>query len=260
MPWVTKSSSETYAPAPPPRQYTRREKAQNWWHYHKWAVLGGAAALVLLAGVAWQTVFQVRPDVRIACVVRQELPQAAAAALETALQPFAADLNGDRRVVVQLDQYILDFDPAEDPMADPLESAARTAGITRLTADLSLRDGPYLVLTDAPEGLQRQLGALAYLDGTVPDPDAENFAAADWAQMALPWTACPVLAGLDLGSCEVVTPEGEPRTVRCQDLLAGLYIGRRAVFSEEQVEAAVPGGSLWQALTAGAETQEVAPR
>ena len=29
MAWVTKSSEETYTPAPPPRQYTNPEKAPN---------------------------------------------------------------------------------------------------------------------------------------------------------------------------------------------------------------------------------------
>ena len=33
MAWVTKDSTETYNQTPePPREYTKAEKAANWWH------------------------------------------------------------------------------------------------------------------------------------------------------------------------------------------------------------------------------------
>ena len=35
MAWVTKDSVEQYDHTPvPPKEYTKKEKAQNWWHYH----------------------------------------------------------------------------------------------------------------------------------------------------------------------------------------------------------------------------------
>ena len=35
MAWVTKDSVEQYDQTPePPKEYTKKEKAQNWWHYH----------------------------------------------------------------------------------------------------------------------------------------------------------------------------------------------------------------------------------
>ena len=41
MAWVTKDSVEQYDHTPePPKEYTKKEKAQNWWHYHKFIVLG----------------------------------------------------------------------------------------------------------------------------------------------------------------------------------------------------------------------------
>lgn len=64
MAWVTKDSTETYNQTPePPREYTKKEKAANWWHYHWMAVV--VAVLVVVFGV-WiikDTVFQTRPDV-----------------------------------------------------------------------------------------------------------------------------------------------------------------------------------------------------
>ena len=50
MAWVTKNSTETYNQTPePPREYTKKEKAANWWHYHWMAVV--VAVLVVVFGV-----------------------------------------------------------------------------------------------------------------------------------------------------------------------------------------------------------------
>ena len=50
MAWVTKDSTETYNQTPePPREYTKKEKAANWWHYHWLAVV--VAVLVVVFGV-----------------------------------------------------------------------------------------------------------------------------------------------------------------------------------------------------------------
>ena len=49
MAWVTKDSTETYNQTPePPREYTKAEKAANWWHYHWVAVVIGVAAVFFI--------------------------------------------------------------------------------------------------------------------------------------------------------------------------------------------------------------------
>ena len=51
MAWVTKDSVEQYDHTPePPREYTKKEKAQNWWHYHKFIVLGVVVAILVGGG------------------------------------------------------------------------------------------------------------------------------------------------------------------------------------------------------------------
>ena len=113
MAWVTKDSTETYNQTPePPREYTKKEKAANWWHYHWMAVV--VAVLVVVFGV-WiikDTVFQTRPDVQVAYVGTSDLPTDTVTALQDALTPFCSDLNGDGKVVVQVDSYTVDFDAA----------------------------------------------------------------------------------------------------------------------------------------------------
>ena len=64
MAWVTKDSVEQYDHTPePPKEYTKKEKAQNWWHYHKFIVLGVVVAILVVAWFIKDTVFQTRPDV-----------------------------------------------------------------------------------------------------------------------------------------------------------------------------------------------------
>ena len=178
MAWVTKDSTETYNQTPePPREYTKKEKAANWWHYHWMAVV--VAVLVVVFGV-WiikDTVFQTRPDVQVAYVGTSDLPTDTVTALQDALTPFCSDLNGDGKVVVQVDSYTVDFDAANENT----DAYYQMAGVTRLSAELSSGGKTYIFLLEDPEGFETQTGALQYLDGTVPDdPETTD---ADWREM-----------------------------------------------------------------------------
>ena len=118
MAWVTKDSTETYNQTPePPREYTKAEKAANWWHYHWVAVVLGAAAVFFGGWIIKDTVFQTRPDVQIAYVGTHELPVDTVNALQDALTPFCHDENGDGKVVVQVATYNGDVD-AENENTD----------------------------------------------------------------------------------------------------------------------------------------------
>ena len=48
MAWVTKDSVEQYETPESKKEYTKQEKAANWWHYHKLYV-GIAVIAVVLA-------------------------------------------------------------------------------------------------------------------------------------------------------------------------------------------------------------------
>ena len=49
MAWVTKDSVESYTPPEAPKEYTKKEKAANWWHYNKVIVAVVIVAVVLFA-------------------------------------------------------------------------------------------------------------------------------------------------------------------------------------------------------------------
>lgn len=243
MAWVTKNSEETYAPAPPPREYTKQEKAANWWHYHKVGVLVVIVLVVLLSWVLHDALFRTRPDVEIGYVGAINLPEETVAALEQALVPYCTDLNGDGQVLVELRQFTVDFD-ADTDTTDPY---SQMAGITQLSAELAADSNFYLFLLQDPAGFEAQCGVLAYLDGTLPPTDGT----ADWTRTVYRWTDCPTLTGLDLGSYQALggsTEEGNDS----QQLLGTLYLGRRGVWSEEIPAAYTDTAPLWEALTAGA--------
>lgn len=246
MAWVTKDSTETYNQTPePPREYTKKEKAANWWHYHWMAVV--VAVLVVVFGV-WiikDTVFQTRPDVQVAYVGTSDLPTDTVTALQDALTPFCSDLNGDGKVVVQVDSYTVDFDAANEST----DAYYQMAGVTRLSAELSSGGKTYIFLLEDPEGFEKSTGVLQYLDGTV-DDDPET-ADPDWRKMVYRWTDCPVLTGLELGSYDGYTLMDDA-TGTNQSVLEHLYVGRRGVWDEEQAENYAHCAALWDALTAGA--------
>ena len=246
MAWVTKDSVEQYDHTPkPPKEYTKKEKAQNWWHYHKFIVLGVVVAILVVAWFIKDTVFQTRPDVQVAYVGTSDLPTDTVTALQDALTPFCSDLNGDGKVVVQVDSYTVDFDAANENT----DAYYQMAGVTRLSAELSSGGKTYIFLLEDPEGFEAQTGALQYLDGTVPDdPETTD---ADWREMVYRWTDCPVLTGLDLGGYEGLTLMDDV-TGTNQSVLAHLYVGRRGVWDEKQVPTYEGCAELWDTLTAGA--------
>ena len=67
------------------------------------------------------------------------------------------------------------------------------AGTTKLSTDIQGALSSIFILYD-PAGFQQTTGTLRYLDGSLPQSDADS----DWWNMVYRWTDCPVLAGLDL--------------------------------------------------------------
>ena len=247
MAWVTKSSQETYVNNETPREYTKTEKAGNWWHYHKWHVVAVIVALVLVASFIKETVFSTKPDYQVAFVGIQNLPDDTVSALTEALQSFGEDLNGDGQVSVLVNQYVLDMDKLSD--TTEVDPYMQMAGLTRLSADISSRDGSFIYLLEDPALFESYTEALSYLDGTLP-ADTDDSASLDWTRMVYRWTDCPVLTGLDLGSYGPdATQSGSGDS---QEYMSQFYIGFRGAWNEGSAKSIAPGEPLWEKLTAGA--------
>ena len=111
-----------------PVELTKKQRRQNWWHYHKWHVGLGIAALAAAGNLTWHALTQVHPDYQIAYVGACPLSEEGAAAWEECLSALGTDCNGDGRVVVQLNQY-----PTGRNGGDPMYAAASNV---KLMADL----------------------------------------------------------------------------------------------------------------------------
>lgn len=245
MSWVTKSSQEEYEAPAEPRNYSKQEKAANWWHYQKWCVVVAIIAVILVAWIVKDTVFRVKPDYEVGYVGSSDLPPDTVTALETALADFGQDLNGDGQVVVTLNQFPVDFDGG-----DNTDVYYQMAGVAKLSADLSTNEGSYIFLIEDPEGFEFQTSALQYLDGSLPEAEST-----DWQNMVYRWSDCPVLAGLDLGEYTGLTVMDET-TGESQDVLANLYVGLRGNWREDKDGNYQNNLAMWELLTAGATPLE----
>ena len=121
-----------------PLELTKKQRRQNWWHYHKWHVLIGVAVVLIGADWGWNILTRVTPDYQIAYVGSVPLSEGDGASWETQLAAFGTDCNGDGKVVVQLKQYLASY---EDAMYN-------AAANVRLLADLDGRESYFFLLED----------------------------------------------------------------------------------------------------------------
>lgn len=218
--WVTKSSNIPRAKTRK-REYTKQEKLANWWDYHWYYVVGGIVGAAILISLAYSVLTQVKPDYQVALCARETLPEDTANALAEALAQYGTDQNGDGQVIVQINQYTVNFSGG-----DEVDAYSQMAGITKLSADMQ-SGSSFLYLSDDIAGFAAQEGLLAEQ--------------VDYYR----WTDCPVLAGLELGQYErtsVVDAAGGDSQE---------YMARFALFHRgsqpDQAEA-----DFWNALTQGA--------
>lgn len=234
-----------------PIEYTKKQKAANWWHYN-WKIVAVVAVLVVIAGhYVWKAITTVHPDEQIALVSAQPLPTELQTALEQALGGVMEDSNGDGQVLAQIRSYQVSLEQPDtsgsaaqdvgDAMTDMTNGYMQMAQSTVLTADLASGDA-YIFLVDEPEAFQNAYGVLAREDGSMPDED-NLLDGVEWYN----WSDCPVLASLDLG--EYNTMAGE--VVTGQEYMSRFVVGHRSNAGDEEgnLDAA---DALFDALTAGA--------
>ena len=226
------------------KQYTRKERWANWWDYNlKWVLLIGIAAAFVAYSFIGQYFFTTKPDYNVAVVAPYYLPDDTVTALQEQLARYGEDLNGDGKTVVTLNVYTLDYS-AGDTQTES-DAYLTMAGTTKLATDVAGGLSSVFLLYD-PAGFQESTGSLRYLDGSLPQSDADN----DWWNMVYHWDDCPVLAGLDLGDYTSDAVQNDSGS--SQELLSHYYIGIRGAWTKDAADLLSGGEALWQALTAGA--------
>lgn len=223
------------------RQYTRKERLANWFYYNKLWVFIGAVILWVAGSMLWNVlgIGQVQPDYRFVYIGSRQLPEDCIEALETGLASMAEDYNGDGTVTVVVTQCVTTSD-------DALENQIYGYGAeVMLLADITEGESHFFLMED-PESFQLSFQILAQLNGNAPTDD--DYEAMD---KVYAWSNCPRLTSLDLGTYEDAYLD-QIETVECQDLLSGLYLGRRYYYDESMEENPEGNEKLWQILTEGA--------
>lgn len=223
------------------REYTRKEKLANWFYYNKlWLAVGGIIIWVV-GSMLWNVlgIGQVKPDYRFVYVGSVRLPEDCVEALEAGLATLADDYNGDGTVTVVVTHCVTTSDGA-------LENQIYGYGseIT-LLADITEGESHFFLMED-PEAVQLSFQILAHLDGSIPADD--DYEAMD---KVYAWSNCPRLASLELGDYEDAYLD-QVETGNVQELLSGLYIGRRYYYDPAMEENPEGNEKLWQAMTEGA--------
>ena len=202
-----------------PAERTRKQKAANWWHYHKWPLLVAALLLVAAVDIGYHALGfgTVAPDYQVACGVSAPLSDDALAALENRLAALGEDCNGDGRVTVQAHAYV-DMAVSQDSDAARYAAAAKI----KLMADLEACES-YFFICDDPETLHGAYEVLARRDGEIAEPDDE----------------------LDYYPALEVLAADHPE-------LSGLYLARRGFWQDRVCKYRAACDALWDKLIEGA--------
>lgn len=237
-----------------PIEYTKKQKAANWWHYN-WKIVAVIAVVVAVVGYyAWKALTAVHPDQQIALVSAEALPEEVSDALGQALSDLVEDANGDGRSLAQVRSYQLSLE-APDTSNSAVEDVGaamnemtngymQMAQSTVLNADLTTGEAVIFLLDD-PEAFQQAYGVLSAADGTnVSEEDPLN--GVEW----FAWSDCPVLASLDLGEYTTVTGE----TADCQEYMSRFVVARRG-YGDKTPPYLDAGVALFETITEGATAQ-----
>jgi len=226
-----------------PRELTPKEKRENFWFYHKWHILGGLAAALLVGSIIWEIATQVKPDYTIGLLTTRGLPTGVGEVLGEQLAPYFDDRNGDGKVVVTVMEYTI----ATAETADTVDPNMQMANVTKLMGDLDMGES-MLFLTDNIEYFEEQYMLFAYNDGSVPEEGVKP----DYSRMGVRWGDCPLLAGLPLGSATDFTgAEGVDYQMFLQDyrLVQRVVAGTRIEGDEESMEYHAGSSEMFRRLT-----------
>lgn len=165
-----------HEPAPAPeRGLTAGQRTEIWWRRRWPLVLGVVICAGLFTGALGTLLDRKEPDLQIAVVHAQPLPDSVRSALEDSLAALVGDQNGDGRALAQVNDYTVVFD------GSAADTDMQAAGSTLLVTDVAAGVSD-LYLVEDPQGFLERYGDKV-----------------DAGRAAL-WKDCPSLAALDTGS------------------------------------------------------------
>lgn len=171
-------------------------------------ILGAVIIIGIAASVLWTTLNTSEPDLQIAVVHSNALPDDVISKMENSVEQLIDDLNGDGNINVQINDYTVSFDGQET------DANVQTSGTTGLVTDISAGISCIFIVEDSN-------GFLSWYGDKV---NSEN---------ALSWEEYPQLSSLDIGVYSVL--EDIYTDHNAQELLTG-YTVYPALAAEEKAE------------------------
>lgn len=167
---------------------TPKGKWENFWYYHKFHLLIGLILAALVFSFVYEMTTKEEPDYQIGVLTETKFSDEAAVVLERKLAQYGEDLNGDGRVIVRVNAYLIVMEEGKQ-VSDP---SLQMASVAKFLSDLETGDS-MIFLTDNPSFLAHQKARQMFsnLDGTVPKTGEENEAA-----MRVPWKDAKPISSL----------------------------------------------------------------
>lgn len=194
------------------KEYSKKEKRQNFWHYHwKWLLLIAPVALVTFFIVDGVT--QIKPDLDIAILCPYSMPDPLLRELESQLSPFTTDLNSDGKTVVAVSQIVL-------PIVDTADPYTNMSGTAHMAAAIQSGDPMLFIVDDT--AVQNYLEDFN-LFGTKTGYAANGTESLD--ELSVAYGSLPTLANLQLN-----VPLEDGNTVNLNPALANFRLGIQPIF------------------------------
>lgn len=187
---------------------TKKQKRENFWFYHKWHVIVSICCVILVGLFIFDMLNQEEPDYEIAILTQVATFDEDRAKIKAAVESVGEDLNGDGKVLVNVNEYLISG--SEQDMAY----------IARLTNDLSTYQSIIYIVDDnnITTYQQQNPGLFAYADGTTPPEDATNF-----DNIGVKWKDCSFLFSIDMNT-EFDLQGGGTQTVDTQKLFQDMRV------------------------------------
>ncbi len=170
------------------REYTKKEKFQNFWHYHKFIILGIIAAIIIVVSMIIEVTSVEEADYNIGILNYTAVQQDALDALAAEIETRVEDINGDGEVIVYINQYTLANSDDPDAYVDP---NVQMASITKISADLQFGTS-IIFLAEDLQTFDEQFELFAYNDTSTPAEDNSNY-----DNIGYDWDECAILSSLD---------------------------------------------------------------
>ncbi len=225
---------EDIQPDQPPEPLTPKQKRENFWFYHKWHVVGGILAALLVGMFVYDMVSKEVPDIEISFVTPNSLPQTLLDELSTQLEQsgMIPDSNGDGEVIVFVNQYNVTINgDGTGEQGNYVDYQAQAAGTVKLSVDIQ-EGSSTIFVTDSLDKLNQLTGAFNESEGSV----------------AVEWQDAQGLSGLEL---QVTDPLVE-QPLDANQMLQGFQVVRRGYTGQEKedvLERAKVGDLVFEALT-----------